>query len=275
MQLNFDPADSDTAPLIGELKETSSFLRRVLLRCNTSWFKTSWLGIFVYTFICCLNYVIAYYAIYTPLGWYEWAFPHSRVRIFGDLVTVGWFAVGFVCLPWHQWEQLTCLKTRDCAGFGRFMAWWLGTIIAFLVFGYIGTVSWLNMSLATPNLSPRQKNVFLATFLVIGGIIVYWLLKLCPTKRCKAVCNPETARKVIFVRLLALLAMLFVLSYSLCNSDTTCTLHWHHWWFGFCLIMLSTASLDNWFDYFLQGIFWTFLTESILVYDVTVGEFFI
>ena len=39
--------------------------------------------------------------------------------------------------------------------------------------------------------------------------------------------------------------------------------------------MLSTASLDNWFDYLLQGIFWTFLTESILVYGVTVGEFFI
>ena len=31
--------------------------------------------------------------------------------------------------------------------------------------------------------------------------------------------------------------------------------HLHHWWFGFVLTMLSTASLDNWFDYFLQGIF--------------------
>lgn len=275
MQLNFDPVEDETTSLIGESKKYESLLARVLLSCNTTWFKTSWLGIFVYTLVCCLNYLICYYAIYRPLGWNIRDGPHSAVRIFGDLVTVGWFALGIVCLPWHQWEQLTCLKTRDCTGFGRFMAWWLGTIVTFFVFGYIGTIEWLQMSLATPNLSSRQIAVFASTFAVIAAIIVYWLAKLCPTRRCKAMCNPETTRKVVFLRLLALLGALFVVSYWLCSADTGCTLHWHHWWFGFCLIMLSTASLDNWFDYFLQGIFWTFLTESILVYDVTVGEFFI
>lgn len=110
MPLNFYPAEDEKSPLIGESGD--SLLARVLLSCNTSWFKTSWLGIFVYTLVCCLNYVIAYYCIYRPLGWN--VPEHSRVRIFGDLVTVGWFAVGIVCLPWHQWGQLTCIKTRDC-----------------------------------------------------------------------------------------------------------------------------------------------------------------
>jgi len=272
MALNFD---TTKRPLLkGPSKDTGSLLSRALLSCNTSWFKTSWLGIFVYISVCCLNYLICYYAIYRPLGWNIGDGPHSGVRIFGDLVTVGWFALGFVCLPWHQWEQLTCVKTRNCAGFGRFMAWWLGTIITFFVFGYIGTVEWLQMSLATPNLSTRQKTVFASTFAVIAGVMVYWLAKLCPMRRCKSICNPDTARKVVFIRLMALLALLFAVSYWICSADG-CEYHLHHWWFGFCLIMLSTATLDNWFDYFLQGIFWTFLTESILVYDVTVGKFFI
>lgn len=272
MPLNFDPIEDETNPLIGESKKYDSLLARVLLSCNTSWFKTSWLGIFVYTLICCLNYIIAYYCIYRPLGWN--VPEHSRVRIFGDLVTVGWFAVGFVSLPWHQWGQLTCIKTRDCAGFGRFMAWWIGTIMTFFIYGYMGEDPFFQHSLAS-DLTPAQRATYIVVFAVIAAIVVYWLAKLCPTRRCKAMCNPETARKVIFIRLLALLAILFVVSYSLCSSDANCTYHLHHWWFGFCLVMLSTASLDNWFDYLLQGIFWTFLTESILVYGVTVGEFFI
>lgn len=280
MQLNFDIHDtsecSEKKNLLGEYDNPVSFMGRALLSCNTRWFKTSWLGIFLYTFFACLNYFIAYYFIFRPLGWNDsWKVPErTPVRIFGDVVTIGWFAIGFVSLPWHQWEQLTCIKTRNWAGFGRFMAWWLGTIITFFVYGYMGTEPIFQSSLAS-ELTPEQRAVYVVVFTVIAGIIVYWLGKLCPPKRCKRACNPEIARKVVFVRLFALISVLLVLSYVLCSSDTTCTYHLHHWWFGFCLIMLSTASLDNWFDYFLQGIFWTFLTESILVYYVTFGEFFI
>ena len=44
--------------------------------------------------------------------------------------------------------------------------------------------------------------------------------------------------------------------------------------FGFVSPHLTTV-LENWFDYFLQGIFWTFLTESLFNYGLTFGEFFI
>jgi len=259
-------------PLLAHNDPPSSLLARVLLSCSTRWFKTSWLGIFVYTAVCCLNYLIGYYAIFRPMGW-EVA-KLSNVRVFGDLVTVGWFALGFVSLPWHQWEQLTCIKTKDCRGVGRFMAWWLGTIVTFFVYGYMGENPLFQTSLAS-NLSPGQRAVYAVTFAVIAVIVAYWMAKMCPTRRCKPICEPETARKVIFIRLFILLTLLFVVSAALCSADATCKYHLHHWWFGFVLIMLSTAALDNWFDYFLQGIFWTFLTESIFNYGLTFGEFFI
>lgn len=275
MPIDFGPYD-ERASLLAQ-KPPASLLRRAVLACNTRWFNTSWLGIVVYVTMCCLNYLIGYYAIFVPLGWqqYKERGEHDRVRIFGDLVTVGWFALGFVSLPWHQWEQWTCIKTRDCRGFGRFMAWWLGTIATFFVFGYIGTIQWLQISLATKNLSSRQLGVFAATFAVIAFIIVYWLAKLCPTKRCRPMCNPPTARKVVFIRLIALITVLFVVSAAVTSSYANYTYHLHHWWFGFVLIMLSTAALDNWFDYFLQGIFWTFLTETLFNYGLEFGHFFI
>lgn len=270
MPLNFEPVD--TTPLLDERDVPTSFLSRALFKCNTKWFKTSWLGILLYVAVCCLNYVIGYYCIYRPLGWNTSV--HSNVRVFGDLVTVGWFALGLAALPWHQWEQLTCIKTRNWCGFGRFMAWWLGTIITFFVYGYMREDPLFQTSLAS-ELTPAQKATYAVTFGVIACIMCYWFGKLCPARRCKNVCDPETARKVVFIRLLLLIVLLFVVSSVVCSADNSCVYHLHHWWFGFTLIMLSTACLDNWFDYFLQGIFWTFLTESIFNYGLTFGEFFI
>ena len=248
-----------------------SLIGRALTSCNTKWFKTSWLGIFIYTTVACLNYLIGYYGIYRGMGYNTPV--HSRVRIFGDLVTVGWFALGFVSLPWHQWEELTWIKTRDWAGFGRFMAWWLGTIMTFFVYGWMGEDPLFQTSLAS-DLSADQRAVYVVVFTVIFAIVIYWFGKLCPCGKFKRMCDPETSRKVIFIRILALLGSLCVVSYLVCDSES-CEYHLHHWWFGFVLIMLSSASLDNWFDYFLQGIFWTFLTESIFNYGVVFGRFFI
>ena len=228
--------------------------------CNTNWYRISWFGLLTYVFVTCLNYVIGY-AIHRHFDWSE---EHSGVRIFGDLVTVGWFAVGFVSLPWHRWE--------DHLGAFQFTMWWLGTIITFFVYGYMGQFELFQTSLASDH-TPEQRNVYVVVFSTIGAIVIYWLAKLCSCN--KAMCDPTFDSKVTFIRMFLLITFLFTLSYIVCSAEDSCTYHLHHWWFGFVLILLSTTSLDNWFDYFLQGIFWTFLLESLVKYEVTFGEFFI
>lgn len=274
MSIDFGPYHAHTS-FMHESETSVSLFRRVLFGCNTKWFNTSWLGIFLYVTTCCLNYLIGYYGIFRPFDWQVDVKEHDRVRVFGDIVTVGWFALGFVCLPWHQWERWTCIKTGDWGGFGRFMAWWLGTILTFFVYGYMGTLKLFQTSLASKNLSTGQTNVYIVAFATIATILIYWLVKLCPCKRCHRACNPTTARKVVFVRMFALIVLLFVVSAVLTSTDKAYVYHLHHWWFGFVLIMLSTAAMDNWVDYFLQGIFWTFLIETLFDYELTFGKFFI
>ena len=231
------------------------------------------LGIILYVSICCFNYIIGYYGIYRGLGWNT---PeHDSIRVFGDLVTVAWFALGIASLPWHNWEQLTWIKTGDWKGVIRFLFWWFGTIITFFIIGYMGETPFFQTSLAS-NLNPDQIKAYVIVFFVIAMIIVYWFIKLCPRgKKMKKICDPPLSRKIIFTFLFCLFTLLFVISYLLCSETDGCKYHLHHWWFGFVLTMLSTASLDNWFDYFLQGIFWTFLIESIFNYGLTFGQFFI
>ena len=265
----------DFEPYTGSKKSRTTFqkslIERAITSCNTQWFKTSWLGISIYIAVSCLNYIIGYYGIYRGMGWITHA--HSSVRVFGDLVTVSWFALGFVTLPWHQWEELTCIKTRDWAGFGRFMAWWLGTIITFFIYGYMRENPLFQTSLSS-DLTTGQRSVYVVVFIVLFVILMYWVGKLYPCGNCQRLCDPESSRKVIFIRIFALIVGLFVISYLVCDSES-CEYHLHHWWFGFVLIMLSSASLDNWFDYFLQGVFWTFLTESIFNYRIVFGRFFV
>lgn len=237
-------------------------------RCNTNWYDVSWWGILLYVLTACLNYAIGYY-IYRQMEWNTTV--HSNVRIFGDIVTVGWFALGFVSLPWHQWESHTCIKTRDCMGVFRFFMWWIGTIATFFVYGYMGQFSIFQTSLASDH-TPEQRNVYIVTFSVVGLIVLYWLAKLCPCS--KRMCNLSSDHKFIFLRLIVIVSVLFGISYSVCKADE-CVYHLHHWWFGFVLVLLSTTVLENWFDYFLQGIFWTFLTESLFNYGLTFGEFFV
>ena len=277
--LKFDlstPADTENQSFdIKEIpteKSCRSLARRALTTCNTNWSKTSWLGIFIYTLICCLNYPIGR-AIYKGMDWHT---PeHTTVRVFGDMCTVGWFALGFVALPWHQWEQLTCIKTKSVKGLMRFIVWWGGTILAYIIYGYMGQDPFFKTSLADTDLSHSQKVAYGVVFSVVGIIVLYWFGKLCPCGKFKNLCSPPVERKVVFLRVVAIIALLFVLSASFCSADDTCTYHLHHWWFGFTLILLSTTTLDNWFDYFLQGIFWTFLIESLFSYGLTFGEFFI
>lgn len=263
MTLNFD--------LLEPVPPTTR-TQTLLERCNTKWFNVSWYGLFLYTFIACLNYIIGYYLIYRAMGWQVPV--HNTVRVFGDIVTVGWFALAFVSLPWHEWEKYTCIGTRNIYGVGRFVAWWFSTLATFFVYGYMGQHTLFQTSLAS-DLDPEQRNVYVVVFTLIAAIIIYWLAKLCPTRSCRKACNPDMDRKVVFLRIFLLVTSLFVISYAVCSSDKACTYHLHHWWFGFVLVLLSTASLDNWFDYVLQGIFWTFLTESIFHYGLIFGRFFV
>lgn len=238
-------------------------------RCDTKWYDVSWLGILLYVSVACLNYVIGYYVIYRQLEWNTAV--HSYVRVFGDIVTVGWFALGFVSLPWHQWEQHTCVKTRDCMGVFRFLMWWIGTVATFLVYGYLGQFPAFQTSL--DSYTPEERNIYVVAFSVIGLILLYWLAKLCPCS--KSMCDLSPRHKFIFLRLLVIVGILFIISYIVCLSEDTCVYHLHHWWFGFVLILLSTTVLENWLDYFLQGVFWTFLIESLFNYRITFGEFFV
>ena len=307
--------------------------KSVLCYCNSKWLQTSTLGMLIYLFSVCLNYIIGYTMYYTlKLGWSQ---PiHSNVCISGDLVTFEWFALVFIALPWHAWEDLTCIghsKTRRCfsrcfnskkeetgklpersycMGWVCYISWMLGTWVSLFAYGHMRNIEVFQTSLNTPNMTAAQKSaqksVYGVTFSVVVAIIVYWCCKLCPCKSVRKCCDDKSLytsfqlqndensgiineidvenikkkqekyakRKIVFVRLFLFTTLIFVLSWIICNSEQ-CDYHLHHWWFGVVLILLSTATLDNWFDYFLQGVFWTFLLESIFNYTIIFGHFFI
>ena len=273
---NFEPVhfilhDNDDDDDDNEVSQ-HHLLTRIFTSCDTRWFNTSWIGILVYTCTLCLNYVIGYFLIYKSFGWET--SNHPPVRIFGDIVTIAWFSVFIVCLPWHEWERWTCIRTKNGKGLARFGMWWLGTLITFFVFGYMGQHKLFQTSLASTSMNDDQKMVYVVTFCVIGLINIYWIAKLCVCHSCKCLCKPSTSRKIVFIRLFLLVSLLFIVSYLLCHNDKHCVYHLHHWWFGFVLVMLSSATLDNWVDYFLQGVFWTFLIESVFNYSVVIGSFF-
>jgi hypothetical protein len=283
MPLSFDLRKDDLKEklLKSPNKNQCSCITYTLTNCNTNWFNISWLGFITYTFSMCINYLIGYYS-YRALN-FGWGQPKlTRVRIFGDLVTTGWFAVGIAALPWHQWERFTCLQSKNrCKGFARYLVWMFGTIFTLLVYGWMREQPLFQTSLNTKDMTFNQRMVYVVTFTVVGGIVAYWIAKLFVlTDKSKSTsfttkcCVPSMQKKIIFIRLTLLLTMIFVLSYFICISEE-CDYHLHHWWLGFVLILLTTASLDNFFDYFLQGVFWAFLLESIFNYTIIFGHFFI
>ena len=227
---------------------------------NTEWYNISWFGLVAYITFSCLSYTIGY-ALTRDL----FDGPvHTGVRLFGDMVTVGWLATGIAVLPWHQWEEKTWIKTKTRIGILYILAWWSGTIITFFVYNSLLENTLFQTSLAS-DLTPDQRNVYIVTFSVIGAILIYWCVKMWRT---------TFRRRITFIRVLAVIAALFLISYIVCTADE-CTYHLHHWWFGFVLVLLSTFTMDNIFDYFLQGVFWAFLIESIFKYGFTFGRFFV
>lgn len=239
---------------------------------NTSWIDISWTGIILYILTLCFQYSIAY-ALREDSKSFTW------VRILGDVVTVGWFALSFVSLPWHNWETQTCIHEKLCTkkyiyGCGRYLAWTLGTLITLVVYTQLGNYSMFRSSLANPNLTDGQKAVYYIVFTLVGVINIYWLVKIATGNCTNKCCAPNRDDRVIFIRLFVLVFLLYLFSYIACVADDAIW-HLHHWWFGYCLVLLSTASLDNWFDYALQGIFYAFLLESICNYGIIFGQYFI
>ena len=255
-----------------EQRNCCNNLKTALLLCNTSWVDISWTGIILYVLILCIQYSIAY-ALREDSKSFTW------VRILGDVVTVGWFALSFVSLPWHNWESQTCIHEKSCTkkyiyGFGRFLSWTLGTSITLVVYTQLGKYSMFRTSLANPNLTNEEKAVYYIVFTLVGIINIYWLMKIATGKCTNKCCAPNRDDRVIFIRLFVLVFFLYLFSYLACIADNAIW-HLHHWWFAYCLVLLSTASLDNWFDYTLQGIFYAFLIESICNYGIIFGQYFI
>ena len=229
--------------------------------------KVSWSGILLYTISVWVNYLVGYFGIYRPFKLIGGPMvPHKAVRVFGDLVTLGWFAFAFACLPWHRWEQRTFVVTKDRYGVMHYLVWWLSTLFTMFVFGELGKIPAFQTSFDSTDPLPGKKEVNAMAIVLMVSIVVYWI--------AKSFKMPHQ-RQLIFLRISGVVATVFLISYLLCSMDDLCGYHLHHWWFGFVLTLLSTTMLDNWFDYLLQGAFWAFVIESLFHYRFIFGEFFL
>ena len=228
---------------------------------NVSWFgHISWYAISGYTGLVLLTYVLQTYVMYPWLGPLD---AQPFYKVFGNMCSLGWFCVSFACLPWHDWE--------DRGSPLRYFLWWLGMFLFGFVYRLLDqkggdAFTFSLVSISDGSASTGERWVFALSLVLILSVVVYWIFKSADTHGARK-------RRVVFLRLLWALGLLFFVSYLACSGE--CEYHLHHWWFGFVLILISTASLDNWLDYFLQGVFWTFLIESLFNNGLTFGEFFI
>jgi len=234
---------------------------RLTLVENLSWFgHISWYAIFGYTFVICATYALQQFVIYPALEPME---KEPSYQTFGELCSLGWFAVSFVCMPWHDWE----IHGNAL----RYFLWWVGMVLCGFVYRLLGTKggSTFNVSLVSLEsgaTTTAQYWMFVSVFAAIGIIVVYWLCKYEDTYAARK-------RKNVFLRLLGTVGLLFALSYVVCQGE--CVYHLHHWWFGFCLVLLTTPTMTNNFDYFLQGVFWAFIIDSFVLYDVLFHKFYV
>ena len=259
-----------------EKEDIKKVCRHTFCKCGPKFYGLSWQGMVLYIFSLCVNYAIGYNIYkYEDLG-HQWNTQrHSYVRIVGDIVTTCWFGLGIISLPWHKWEEFTCIKDKTRAGYLRYAVWELGMVITMIVYGYLRKMPLFQTSLNHKNMTDNQHNVYYVTFSVLGCVVVYWFSKICSGKWSRKCCTPSLSDKVVFIRLFILVALMFVMSAVSCFSVEGCDYHLHHWWFGYVLVLLTTTSLDNWFDYLLQGVFYAFLIESIFNNHFIFGRYFI
>ena len=237
------------------------------------WSKNmSWCGIILHIFSLCFCYTVGYYFSRTIT---KQTSEHTWHRIVGDLVSVAWFGLGFVALPWHEWEEFTCLQTKNWCGVLRYFVWLIGILGTIVVYDYSGQFPAFRSSLANQNMTFDQTVPYIVVFSLMFLIICYWFVKLLKIKKFEQYCRPKLKDKVTFIRLFLTVVFLFGISAVSCSLNNSCTYHLHHWWFGFVLVLISTSSLDNGLDYLFQGIFYGFLIEAIYKYGLTFSHFFI
>lgn len=225
--------------------------------------KVSWSGILLYVLTIWSNYVLGYFVVYRPLKWLTAPdVTHGAVRVFGDLVTLGWFAFAFACLPWHRWER----SFWERRGLICYVAWWLGTMGTLVVYGALGQIPAFETSFGSDDPVPGKRLVSAMVIVLMALVVVYWVIKLRYL---------TWYRRQLFLRIFCTVATIFIVSYAVCAADEVCEYHLHHWWFGFVFVLISTTMLDNWFDYLLQGVFWAFIIESLFNYGFVFRYFFV
>ena len=136
----------------------------------------------------------------------------------------------------------------------------LGTILSTIIYGSIRHIPLFQSSLN--NYTDEQYWIYVAVFTVVGFIIIYWCSKLFNCKCTRKYCKLTYSNKLAFTRLLLVTIIVNIGSYSVCKLDN-CNYHPHHWFYGLCLVILSSSVLTNFFDFFLHGVFWMFIIESI------------
>ena len=232
----------------------------VCTQCKQNASGQSCLGMLLYVTTICVLFFSGYH-IYIVLEIHQDQI--TSVDMFGNLCTVGFLSFVPIVCSWHNFERLTCLHKTSAEfwkGLGRYLMFVFGTISTTVVYGTLRTMPLFQHSLNS-DLTTGQYNVYVCVFSVIGVVVFYWLVKLFNFRCTQASCRPTYQNKLMFVRLFILNVGLNVGSYVVCKTEA-CDYHPHHWFYGYSLVILSTALMDNWFDFLLQGIFWTFVLES-------------
>ena len=255
-----------------DIKEESLNIFDICYRCEIQ-SGQSWMGISLYVITVCLNFVIGY-SIYRAQDIYQKEL--SNTELFGDITLIGFMTFSIISFPWHQWAKLTCLHKTGIEfwkGLGRYLIFVLSCIGSTAIYGAIRNIPLFQSSLNS-ELSNDQLLIYIAVFIVIGIIVIYWCLKLFNFECTRRCCRPSYSNRLAFIRIAIGITIVNVGAYFACKSDN-CDYHIHHWTIGLCLVLMSTPLIDNWFDFSLQGIFWMFVIESVWNYEIKMDEFFI
>lgn len=263
-------------------------------------------GWVVYSSLLSSLYLYGYFTIFRPAGWASRTL--SFADLVGDLVQLVWLATSLLGLPWHQWETGVWTgrpeDKQDLRGkMGTLAGWYLGTACGLPLYGWMKTYDPFQSSLkAWTSLNKGQRTVYGVSFTLISLKIIYWLLKFYyflprriekKYKRQQAKDGEDEnlikekkereeekefkkvkKRSRVFVALLLTVAALSGLSILACALSNKCEYRLHHWWFGFVLLLLSTPTLDNPFDYILQGVMWTLVIDSCFNHEIRFDQFF-
>lgn len=240
-------------------------------------------------------YFYGYFAVFKPAGWNTRLL--SPVEVVGDLVQLVWIATSLFVLPWHRWEKSVWtsasgkphLRRKEI---GTLVGWFLGAACGLPLYGWMKTHEPFQSSLKPwKNLNKGQRTVLGVSLGLISLKLLYWCLKLYyflprrvvktrGPRQYKIVSKGGTNHTWLrrkqqgFVGLSSFVVLIILASLAACHFSRECAYHLRHWWFGFCLLLLSTTTLDNPFDYILQGVMWTLVVESCFNYEIRFDLFF-